>query len=148
MNEHINNRILWLAGVKRLPRVMIFVLKQLTIKMIHSLYQYMDKRTDRLWRQLVILCSGLSCTAAQVVHCPTPRCSIDDSVNGSSDRRKKVHSQIHDGEANIHFIHLPTILGLGIWPGTKYHLIEMINHQEINVMGIVHGATSAWEGSF
>lgn len=147
MNEHINNTFLWLAGVKHLPRVMIFVLKQLTTKMIHSLYQCMDNRTDHLWKQLLILSSGLSCTAAQVVHCPTPGGYIGDSVNGLSNKRYCILKSM-TGEANIHFIHLSTILGLGIRPWTKCHLTEMISHQEINTMGIVHGAMWAWERSF
>ena len=102
MNEHMNNGFLWLAGVKHLPRVMIFVLKQLTTKMIHSLHQYMDNRTDRLWRQLVVLFSGLPRTAAQVAHCPTPGASIDNSVNGSSNKRHFILKSMMGGKHPLH----------------------------------------------
>lgn len=62
----------------------------------------MDNRTDRLASQLVILCSGLSRTAAQVVHCLTPRCSIDDSVNGSPDKRHFILKSMTGGKHPLH----------------------------------------------
>lgn len=86
-----------------------------------------------------MLFSGLPRTAAQVAHCPTPGGSIDNSVNGSSNKRHFILKSMTGGKHPLHsFINYLRPRDMTM---TKYHLIEMISHQEINMMGIVHGAT-------
>ena len=150
LNDWTHKWIPLVCRVKHLPRVMIFVLEQPTIKMIHSSYWYMDNRTDHPWRQLLICPQG--CHVQQLRLCTAqhqgsllPRwqcewCPPDLGPEITSSNKGCFILKSMTGEACnqiIHsFIHSLTILGLRIWPWTKmpwakYHLIEKISHQEI-----------------